>query len=74
MFYKLKKSMEHLIGTVNLYSKLPYGPDENKLKNLLLQCLEHHYGSISECVQKTGWAEDAIKEIKQIIDGVSNKI
>lgn len=31
-------------------STLPYGPDEGKIKQLLLDCLEHHYGSLAACV------------------------
>src|SRR3954454_23934114 len=31
-------------------SKLPPGPDEAKLKALLLDCLEQHYGSLAGCV------------------------
>lgn len=33
-----------------LYNKsnLPYGPDVNKIRTLLLKCLEHHYGSLEK--------------------------
>lgn len=48
-------------------SKLPYGPDEEKIKNLLLQCLEHHYGSLEKAVVDVNKAEKAIEEIKNII-------
>lgn len=29
----------------NMDSPLPYGPPEDKIKTLLLQCLEEHYGN-----------------------------
>lgn len=35
-------------------SKLRNVPDEQAIKTLLIQCLEEHYGSISECVTVTG--------------------
>lgn len=31
-------------------SSLPYKPDEGKIKGLLLNCLEHHYGSLDKCI------------------------
>lgn len=33
-------------------STLPWGPDEDKIKQLLMQCLEHHYGSLDKVVKK----------------------
>lgn len=45
-------------------STLPYGPDEAKIKRLLLQCLEHHYGSLD----KLGYVEPhaAVEALRQI--------
>ncbi len=34
-------------------SKLPYSPDEAKIKTLLLSCLEEHYGNLDECITLT---------------------
>lgn len=50
-------------------SKLQYEPDWGKLKSLLLQCLEHHYGSLD----KLGFvnpdaAVTALRQIQEIID------
>lgn len=37
-------SKERDLETLYTESKLRYKPDEEKLKDLLLNCLEHHYG------------------------------
>jgi hypothetical protein len=44
-FFDLKE--KHL---EEAYSKstLPHSPNENKIKELLLQCIEHHYGTVSQ--------------------------
>jgi len=48
-------------------STLQIKPDEDRIKNLLLQCLEHHYGSLEKCVVPQDKAEKAISEIAEII-------
>jgi predicted nucleotidyltransferase len=47
---------------------LPTKPDTNKLKTLLLACLEEHYGSLHDCIEQTDWEKDALKEIDAILD------
>jgi predicted nucleotidyltransferase len=49
-------------------SKIPYSPDEDKIKTLLLNCLEDHYGSLEKAYFDPGKAEKALMEIKQIIE------
>ena len=40
---------------VYVESKLQHSPDEDKIKTLLLSCLEEYYGSLDKCIQtKTG--------------------
>lgn len=49
-YFSLKeKTLEKLY----LESKLQHSPDEVKIKTLLLECLEMHYGSLSDCVKLT---------------------
>lgn len=43
-FDKKKKYLDELYET----SKIPYSPDETIIKKLLLNCLEHHYGSLDK--------------------------
>jgi len=49
-------------------SKLRHGPDEEAIKALLLNCLEHHYGSLDKCVVKVGVAESYLNEITAVVD------
>jgi hypothetical protein len=49
-------------------SKLPYHPDENKIRTVLLQCLEHHYGSMDKFLPKDpDMSEKLLKQIKCLI-------
>lgn len=53
-----------------LYEKstLPHSPDEEKVKALLLQCLEEHYGSLdAACVVVPEAADIAIRAISEIL-------
>lgn len=43
-FYNKEKQLEELYNK----STLSWGPDEDSIKELLLNCLEHHYGSLSK--------------------------
>ena len=49
-------------------SKLPEYPDEAKIKAILEQCLERHYGSLEGCVFNPDRAVDALKEIAQVLE------
>jgi hypothetical protein len=49
-------------------SQLPYFPDEERIKNLLLECLEEHYGSLDGCVIIPGRAMTYLREIQSIIE------
>jgi hypothetical protein len=50
--------------------KLPEEPPEKPLHALLLNCLEAHFGSLDKCVQKVGVAEDALRNIDQILEQI----
>jgi hypothetical protein len=54
----------------NIYSRssLRYSPDEAKIKQLLLNCLEMHFGSLDKCVVKQGEVETLVFEIQNVID------
>lgn len=51
-------------------SKLPPVPDEDKLKALLLNCLEDHYGSLDKCLVRPDRAVAALRAIQAELDGV----
>lgn len=55
------------LETLYINSKLPHSPDETIIKNLLIDCLEQHYGSISKIVTKKVNADNLIREIENII-------
>lgn len=43
-------------------------PDEAKVKQLLLDCLEHHYGSLEKCIYVEKDLEKPLREIKAILE------
>lgn len=45
-------------------STLRYSPDETVIQNLLLDCLEHHYGSLEAVITRPN-------ELRVILDGIS---
>lgn len=47
-------------------STLQYSPDENKIKQILLQCLEHHFGSIDKAYKDPDKYKNALTEIFEI--------
>ena len=49
-------------------TKLPDKPDENKLKQLLLNCLEYHYGSLEKCITLPDRYKTTLQEVKLLID------
>lgn len=48
-------------------STLPHKPDVTPIKQLLLQCLEHHYGSLDECIVQQDRAEQALAEVQAVL-------
>lgn len=58
-----EKSLEELYNT----SKLQYSPDEGKIKQLLIDCLEMHYGSLEKAVIVPDKALNALREIDVIL-------
>jgi uncharacterized protein len=48
-------------------SSLPYGPDEEKIKALLLACLEEFYGSLDKCVIHHVDAQAILDDLEYII-------
>ena len=48
-------------------TKLPENPDEQEIKNLLLKCLEIHYGDLSKAVRIVGKEETLLRQIKEIV-------
>lgn len=53
-----------------LYAKstLQHTPNESSIKQLLLDCLEHHHGTIDDAVKREVPVDRMISELKAIID------
>jgi predicted nucleotidyltransferase len=49
-------------------SKLPHTPDESKIKQLLLDCLESHFGSLSDAVVVPGQEREMLRQIKELCE------
>lgn len=55
-------------------SKLQEKPDSDSIRQLLLHCLEEHYGSLDQFIIQENWAEGALKEIDEIIEKTRRKL
>jgi predicted nucleotidyltransferase len=62
------------IEDVHAKSKLPLKPDEQKIKSILLQCLEAHYGSLSKAVSQKDVTVTALRNIDKQLDSVRSII
>lgn len=49
-------------------SSLPYSPEEGKVKELLLQCLEEHFGTLEKSYVDPDAAIKALKQIQEICE------
>lgn len=63
-FTRKEKDLEY----VYLNSTLPQGPDEKKIKQLLLICLEIHYGSLDNAIKKDVDVQMILRELESIIE------
>lgn len=57
------KSLEELYQK----SELPYSADESKLRELLFNCLEEHYGNLKDVRVDQDWSINTLKEIDLIL-------
>lgn len=65
-FYDKERDLE----TIYTNSKIPQYPDETRIKKLLLECLEEHYGSLHDAIQQ----DDKLVEALKFIDNKINDI
>ena len=63
-FNSKEKSLEELYSK----STLPHFPNEELIKNLLLQCLEQHYGSLDKVIVRDCLHREALLKISEICD------
>lgn len=48
-------------------SKLPHSPDEKRIRQLLMNCLEHHYGNLSDAVVDVDAATRTLQQVADVI-------
>jgi len=58
---------ERSLETLYAESKLPERPDEEKIKELLIQCMEQHYGSLGEAVIQDNKVERMVRELEELV-------
>ena len=63
-FDEKEKHLEELYAK----SDLRHSPDEDAIKELLMNCLEHHYGSLDNAVKREVPVEKMIAELKAVIE------
>uniref|UniRef100_A0A6M3LFB2 Putative nucleotidyltransferase n=1 Tax=viral metagenome TaxID=1070528 RepID=A0A6M3LFB2_9ZZZZ len=63
-FYEKESQLEKLYNE----STLPYSPDEKLIKQLLIDCLEEHYGSLEDCISKNIDVETVLNDIETLIN------
>jgi uncharacterized protein len=51
-------------------SKLPPAPDEERIRSLLLNCLEDHYGRLEDCVVAPDRAVAALRNVQAELEKV----
>jgi uncharacterized protein len=66
--YDWFETKEQALESVYASSKLPDRPDEDAIKQLLLECLEHHYGNLDACVLVADRAVRYLQEVKEVIE------
>ena len=65
---------ERQLEKLYVESKLQHSPDQEKIKTLLLQCLEEHWGSIDNCIQEGDEAIKLIQEMDEVLQRYHRRI
>ncbi len=65
-FEDKEKSLEELYTK----SDLPYSPDEEKIKSILLECLEMHYGSLDNAIQTNISIDKILNDMSTYIENI----
>ena len=64
---------EKFLEKVYAESKLQHSPDEAKIKQLLFNCLETHFGSLQGAVNKDVSVTTLISELQSVISRYEGK-
>lgn len=66
-FQSKEKSLEEIYAT----STLQHSPDEAKIKTLLLECMEAHYGNLSAAVARAPELDQLVNNLKELVEKYS---
>lgn len=58
---------ERLLESLYTSSKLPHKPRYDEIKQLLVNCLEEHYGSLSGCVEKPSQSKQLLIDLEDLL-------
>lgn len=61
-------SKEKDLEKIYLESPLRHSPDEESIKQLLLDCLEEHYGSLANVISRNVSVDQVLREIQAVVD------
>lgn len=61
-------SKERYLGELYEKSTLPYGPDEDKIKTLLLNCLEEYFGSLGNAIVRPNSFSDLKRDLRLLLE------
>jgi hypothetical protein len=62
-----------MLETAYVNSTLPHSPDEAHLKRLLMQCLEAHYGTLSQAVAVQPEMSALLGDLQWLLEKYQNK-
>jgi predicted nucleotidyltransferase len=68
-FEEREKALEGLYTTCFL----PHRPNENAIKKILMECLEMHYGSLSDVVKVEGDINEVLDNLTSYIEGLKQR-
>lgn len=67
IFTEKEKYLTSLYQTSNA---VPHDMREKEVKQLLINCIEHHYGSLSKICPQPNKSDEILKQIKQLVSNV----
>jgi len=59
---------EKILETTYANCSLPHSPDEEKIKGLLMNCLEMHYGSLGSAVVRVPQLDQLVNDLSALVD------
>lgn len=65
-----ERNLETVYANCSLPEEAPFEP----LRQLLMNCLEQHYGSLDNCIATPGWAEHTLRDIDRTLENVRMKL